>query len=313
MIAYVILGKFAATHVLFNNLLELHCKSQGVMSACARSAFALTCLPFRLNRTTRIHRCTARSISSWDKTTKMKMQKPEESVKGLPFMSADVSLKLDQYLMSDEIGYKLEQLMELAGMSVAYGAHALYEKSSIAVAVGPGNNGGDGLVAARHLTQLGHSTRVVLPKPSQGRFPHLEKQCIAHAVPILQTSTIPSDVDVILDCVFGFSFRPRGEEGVGGELKQLIQSMTSSEKPIISCDVPSGWHVDKGDIYDSVSVNKPAAVISLTAPKLCMKEPHEKGEIAHLVGGRFIPDKVWQKFELQPIEYSGTDIVRRVA
>ncbi len=282
------------------------------MGSTARPAFASTCFFIRSNPVGRI-RCGSSRGLKWHNAVRMKMQAPAEPVKGLPFLSAEVSLQLDQYLMGDEIGYKLEQLMELAGMSVAYGVHGLYETSSIAVAVGPGNNGGDGLVAARHMTQLGHPTRVVLPRPSQGRFPYLEKQCIAHDIPILHASTIPPDMDVVLDCVFGFSFRPRGEEGVGGELKQLIESMTSSGKPIVACDVPSGWHVDKGDVYESVSVKDPAAVISLTAPKLCMREPHEKGELAHLLGGRFIPNKVWQKFGLQPIEYKSTDIVRRVA
>jgi NAD(P)H-hydrate repair Nnr-like enzyme with NAD(P)H-hydrate epimerase domain len=49
------------------------------------------------------------------------------------------------------------QLMELAGLSVASAVHLEYERCKrVLILVGPGNNGGDGLVAARHLWQFGH-------------------------------------------------------------------------------------------------------------------------------------------------------------
>jgi NAD(P)H-hydrate repair Nnr-like enzyme with NAD(P)H-hydrate epimerase domain len=51
----------------------------------------------------------------------------------------------------------LLQLMELAGLSVASAVHLEYERCKrVLILVGPGNNGGDGLVAARHLWQFGH-------------------------------------------------------------------------------------------------------------------------------------------------------------
>lgn len=166
------------------------------------------------------------------------MQPPTTPKVGLPFLRAKEAARLDALLMSDAVGYTLDQLMELAGQAVAHGTHALYPQGRVCVAVGPGNNGGDGLVAARHLRLLGRDVTVALPAPSRGRFAHLEKQCVAHGVPIAHSAVVPTDADVIVDAVFGFSFRPRGERGVDGELAQLIESMDTCGNPVVSVDVP---------------------------------------------------------------------------
>lgn len=241
-------------------------------------------------------------------------------VKGLPFMDAESSAALDRRLMSGEIGYKLEQLMELAGQACAHGIDSLYPAGAIVIAVGPGNNGGDGLVAARHLAMMGRDVRVIIPAPAHGKFPYLELQCTAHGVPIYENR--PDDgfdaflghADVLVDAIFGFSFKPRGEKGVTGVFADLIARMNESGKPIVSIDVPSGWDVDKGDVKpEYTSIKCPAAVISLSAPKLCMKTAHEQGTITHLIGGRFVPDGIWKEMKLDGIAYEGTQLFRRVA
>ena len=62
--------------------------------------------------------------------------------------------------------------MELAGLAVAQATHDFTEnelgKSSarILTVCGPGNNGGDGLVAARHLKFFGHTPSIFYPKPT---------------------------------------------------------------------------------------------------------------------------------------------------
>ena len=66
--------------------------------------------------------------------------------------------RLDKQLMASP-GFSVDQLMELAGLSVAESVwHAMppCEAKRVLVVCGPGNNGGDGLVAARHLYHFGY-------------------------------------------------------------------------------------------------------------------------------------------------------------
>ena len=61
------------------------------------------------------------------------------------------------------LGFSVDQLMELAGLSVASAVQSEYAVDAfnrILVAAGPGNNGGDGLVAARHLHHFGYNVKV---------------------------------------------------------------------------------------------------------------------------------------------------------
>lgn len=166
------------------------------------------------------------------------MRGPVKPVGGLSFLSAKEAAQLDEVLMSDEVGYTLDQLMELAGQAVAHGVDELFPMGHVYVAVGPGNNGGDGLVAARHLVQLGREATVMIPRPSKGRFPKLERLCEVHGVGIIEDTIVRPDAGVVVDCVFGFSFRPRGSEGVSGALADLVRAIDECEAPVVSVDVP---------------------------------------------------------------------------
>lgn len=72
---------------------------------------------------------------------------------------------------------------------------------------------------------------------------------------------------------------------------------------IISVDIPSGWHVEEGDVCDEGI--EPDMLVSLTAPKLCAKMfrgPH------HFLGGRFVPQSIIDKFKLKLPSYPGTSM-----
>ncbi len=71
--------------------------------------------------------------------------------------------------MGPALGFSVDQLMELAGLSVAQALAAEYPpereggaggRRRVLVLAGPGNNGGDGLVAARHLHHWGYDVKV---------------------------------------------------------------------------------------------------------------------------------------------------------
>ena len=72
----------------------------------------------------------------------------------ISFLGQKEAQQLDVDLMSPELGFSIDQLMELAGLSCASAIIAEYPTSThrdVVILAGPGNNGGDGLVCARHL------------------------------------------------------------------------------------------------------------------------------------------------------------------
>lgn len=71
-------------------------------------------------------------------------------------------MAIDKELMGP-LGFSIDQLMELAGLSVACSLAEEYPSVKfprVLIIAGPGNNGGDGLVAARHLIHFGYEVQV---------------------------------------------------------------------------------------------------------------------------------------------------------
>mmetsp|Transcript_24 Transcript_24/g.34 ORF Transcript_24/g.34 Transcript_24/m.34 type:complete len:299 (+) Transcript_24:43-939(+) len=229
----------------------------------------------------------------------------ESSEIDIGYLNAKDAYNLDVELMTTP-GFTLEQLMELAGLSVA---QAVYEVSppperKILIICGPGNNGGDGLVAARHLMHFGHKCIVVYPKrpTKQPHYTNLVKSCEDLEIPVLDG--MPEDLstfDVIVDSIFGFSFTGTPREPFNNILKDMMLAQTEYNIPIVSVDVPSGWNVDEGDVSGLGFM--PEVLISLTAPKLCSKT--FKGR--HFCGGRFLPPALAKKYQVRMPPYSGTD------
>lgn len=72
------------------------------------------------------------------------------------------AIAIDEELMGP-LGFSVDQLMELAGLSCATAVATEYPRDHcprVLVIAGPGNNGGDGLVAARHLCHFGYDVKV---------------------------------------------------------------------------------------------------------------------------------------------------------
>ena len=166
------------------------------------------------------------------------------------------------------------------------------------------DNGGDGLVAARHMKFFGYKPAIYYPKqPDRQHLKDLVKQSIACDIPFIEA--IPDDVDkefdLVIDAIFGFSFK--------GDIREpfltAITKIKQSGIPIVSVDVPSGWNVDLGDTSGGKAFSEPQvrALVSLTAPKLCAAE--FKG--VHYLGGRFVPDSILEKYKCRPpVHYQGS-------
>lgn len=165
------------------------------------------------------------------------------------------SRELDE-LSQTVYGLSGELLMESAGALAAREIDQAYfpeiQRGSIGVICGPGNNGGDGLVVARHLHSAGHRQLVVyVMAPQKQRSSLFEQQLRriqSHGIRIVDLVEKPEKMDAIrsstllVDGVFGIGLsRP-----VEGEFQRLIELMNSVRVPIVSLDCPSGLNVDTG-------------------------------------------------------------------
>ncbi|KAM9110394.1 NAD(P)H-hydrate epimerase isoform 2-T2 [Megaptera novaeangliae] len=108
------------------------------------------------------------------------------------YLSQEEAQAVDQELFN-EYQFSVDQLMELAGLSCATAIAKAYPPTSLSrspptvlVICGPGNNGGDGLVCARHLKLFGYQPTIYYPKrPNKPLFTALVTQCQKMDIPFL--------------------------------------------------------------------------------------------------------------------------------
>jgi hydroxyethylthiazole kinase-like uncharacterized protein yjeF len=137
------------------------------------------------------------------------------------------------------------QLMETAGRAVADAVRARWSRRPVAVLCGPGNNGGDGFVAARHLLMDGWPVRLAL----LGSRADLKGDAAHHAG--LWTGAVeplsPALLDgagIAIDAIFGAGLsRP-----VDGVAADMIKALKASKIPVCAVDVPSGVDGATGEV-----------------------------------------------------------------
>ncbi|KAL5558550.1 hypothetical protein UlMin_034761 [Ulmus minor] len=243
------------------------------------------------------------------------MAKPES----ISYLTQREAAEIDENLMGP-LGFSVDQLMELAGLSVATSIAEVYkpgEYKRVLAICGPGNNGGDGLVAARHLYHFGYKPVICYPKRTpKPLYSGLVTQLESLSVPFISVEDLPLDLsedfDILLDAIFGFSYHGSPRPPFDGLLQMLVSlrnyDQTRQKSPVIvSVDIPSGWNVEEGDT--SGEGIKPDMLVSLTAPKLGAKKfsgPH------HFLGGRFVPPFIVDKYKLQLPSYPGTSMCVRI-
>ena len=135
------------------------------------------------------------------------------------------------------------ELMEVAGRSVAEAALARWSARPVLVACGPGNNGGDGFVAARHLAEAGWPVAVAM----LGDLSALKGDAAIAAErwsgTVQPLSTEPlSERPLIIDAIFGAGLA-RAIDGLPADFLNAAQGLDS-----IAVDMPSGVHGDTGAV-----------------------------------------------------------------
>ena len=189
-------------------------------------------------------------------------------------LTAAEMAEADRRSVSD-FGVPMASLMENAGCAVARFIKRQYPGvKRILVLCGKGNNGGDGLVAARVLAQAGKDVTVGL-LAAEAEFKGQPAAVLAElkaAVPELRISTI-TDIrsealgaaDLIVDAVVGTGFKPP-LRGVAAELRDWLAGIAV---PVVAVDLPSGWDADSME-QSAASLEqafRADSVVTFTAPK----------------------------------------------
>ncbi len=185
----------------------------------------------------------------------------------------------------EQLGVSWQELMENAGSAVA--AFVLREfphAARITVLCGKGNNGGDGLVAARHLEAAGkHVSVVLLSQPEQlndeprAAYENLPQnlQKSARLLAVLEDLERAAfrecfqETELFVDAIFGTGFHPP-MRGVAAALRTRLADCSAL---VVSVDLPSGWDADSTSMH--AEAFRSDAVITFTAPKLA----HVFGEL----------------------------------
>ncbi|MBI5244001.1 MAG: NAD(P)H-hydrate epimerase [Elusimicrobia bacterium] len=209
----------------------------------------------------------------------MKIPIPEE-YQGLPVVTAAEMQSIDRRAI-EGFGISALDLMENAGRGVARETAAYVEgrlskkvaETLITVCCGRGNNGGDGLVAARFLKEMGGEVMVFIAPPKREGSYSQEVQtnltaAASAGVSVHQASEELVELDVrlrssalLIDALLG-----TGASGKpAGLARKIIQRMMKAAKPIVAIDIPSGLNPDTG--YHSGVVVPAVLTCTLGLPK----------------------------------------------
>jgi hydroxyethylthiazole kinase-like uncharacterized protein yjeF len=145
-----------------------------------------------------------------------------------------------------DAGTSVEELMERAGAALAEAAVRFAGPLPVLVLCGPGNNGGDGYVAARHLAQRGVAVRAAAisdPKSDAGK-----QARAAFPGKVEELSGETAGAPLVIDCLFGTGLKKAVDPAAVDELRRLCGSAAIR----IACDVPSGVESDSGALLNEV-------------------------------------------------------------
>jgi len=219
---------------------------------------------------------------------------------GIVYVTAEEMRRIDDVTIR-EFQVDVLMLMENAGRATATLAARMLQGTTIgkrvACLVGGGNNGGDGMVAARHLANWGADVKVIVgtTKDKMKDIP-LEQLHILEkmGVPILSTEYALRDYELLIDGLIGYGLEGNPRDRIA----MIIKDANASGRPILGLDLPSGMNATTGEAYDPCI--KATTTLTLALPKTGFLAPGALPYVGDLyLADISIPRKVYQSFGQQ--------------
>ena len=220
----------------------------------------------------------------------------------IPSLTSSQMVQVDD-LATRHFGLEVYQLMENAGRNVAEAARTILggvRGKDITILCGKGNNGGDGMVAARFLSNWGAKpARVILVcHPDE-----LNKECreqygvlksmfveILHLTDALQFERAIKGSHLVIDALLGYGIQGNPT----GKIAEFIKFANGNAKKILSIDIPSGLNPDTGEPYSPCI--EADYTITFCLPKRGLLEKPAKDYAGKLyLGDIGIPHEVFEK------------------
>lgn len=184
-----------------------------------------------------------------------------------------------------ELGTPIATLMENAGAAVArFCLHRYARSSPVLVLAGKGNNGGDGLVAARHLAADREVHVVLLGSASELKgeaaaaiarlradAPAVKLNEVTDEAAFREAVSALPRLSIILDAIVGTGFKPP-LRGLAAVVRDWVAPL---DVPVVAVDVPSGWDADS-IAETALEAFRADSVVTFTSPKLA----HVFGHVA---------------------------------
>jgi len=155
-----------------------------------------------------------------------------------PILTADAMRAAEQAAIDG--GTPVETLMERAGAALAEAAYRFAGPKPALILCGPGNNGGDGYVAARHLKSRGVAVRVAaLAEPKAAAAIWARSQWDGEVEALSQDTR---GAPLLIDALFGTGLK----RGLDDAVSLLLSELAHEAVVAVACDLPSGVEADSG-------------------------------------------------------------------
>lgn len=157
---------------------------------------------------------------------------------GRPILTAEAMRAAEHKAI--DAGTSVQELMERAGAALAEAVYRFAGPVPALVLCGPGNNGGDGYVAARHLAARGVAVRIAASDDPKSEAAKWARGEWSGEVETLAESTPPAPL--VIDSLFGTGLKRGLDEGLSSHLARLCGAAIVS----VACDLSSGVESDSG-------------------------------------------------------------------